>query len=65
VRITTCHSTGRTETGVMRMLDGERRTLIILSPWGQPPERTIAVIWDQLTEEEQRDVAAAFGLGSN
>jgi hypothetical protein len=62
VRITTCHSTGRTETGVLRYLDGERRTLVILAPWQQPIERTIATVWNQLTAEEQREVVAAFGL---
>lgn len=62
MRITTCHSTGRTETGVLRYLDGERRTLVILAPWQQPIERTIATVWNQLTAEEQREVVAAFGL---
>jgi len=62
VRITTCHSTGRTETGVLRYLDGERRTLVILCPWGQPVARMIGAIWNQLTEDEQREVAEAFDL---
>jgi hypothetical protein len=62
VRITTCHSTGRTETGVLRYLDGERRTLVIMAPWQQPIERTIASVWNLLTAEEQREVVAAFGL---
>jgi len=62
VRITTCHSTGRTETGVLRYLDGERRTLVVMAPWQQPIERTIAAVWNLLTEEEQREVVAAFGL---
>jgi hypothetical protein len=62
MRITTCHSTGRTETGVMRYLDGERRTLVILAPWQQPIERTIAAVWNLLTEAEQVEVIAAFGL---
>jgi len=62
VRITTSHSTGRTETGILRYLDGERKTLVISAPWGQPVERTIAAIWNQLTEDEQREVALAFGL---
>jgi len=62
VRITTCHSTGRTETGVLRYLDGERRTLVILAPWQQPIERTIAGVWNLLTAEEQAEVRAAFGL---
>jgi hypothetical protein len=63
VRITTCHSTGRTETGILRYLDGERRTLVIMAPWGQSTERTVASVWNQLTAEEQREVAAALGLG--
>jgi hypothetical protein len=63
MRITTCHSTGRTETGVTRLLDGERRSLIIMAPWNQPIDRTITAIWNQLTPDEQREVAEAFGLG--
>jgi hypothetical protein len=62
VKITTCHSTGRTETGILRSLDGERRTLVIMAPWGQPVAQTISAIWDQLTDAEQVEVAAAFGL---
>jgi len=62
MRVTTCHSTGRTETGVLRYLDGERRTLVIMAPWGQPVERTIASIWNLLTVDEQVEVVAAFGL---
>jgi hypothetical protein len=62
VRITTCYSTGRTETGVLRMLDGERRSLVIMCPWGQPPAQTVTKVWGQLTPAEQREVAAAFGL---
>jgi len=55
-------STGRTETGVTRYLDGERRTLVIMCPWGQSIEQTIAAVWNQLTEPEQIEVAEAFGL---
>jgi hypothetical protein len=62
MKITTTYSTGRTETGVMRLLDGERRTLVIMCPWGQPLAQTVAAIWNLLTEEEQREVVAAFGL---
>ncbi len=62
MRITTCHSTGRTETGVLRYLDGERRTLVIMAPWQQPIQRTIAAVWNLLTEEEQREVVVAFDL---
>jgi hypothetical protein len=64
VRITTSYSTGRTETGVLRYLDGERRTLVIMAPWGQPVDRTIAAIWNQLTTDEQTEVRVAFGLDS-
>jgi hypothetical protein len=62
MRITTCHSTGRTETGVLRYLDGERRTLVIMCPWGQPAERTVALVWNQLTTDEQQEIVKAFGL---
>jgi hypothetical protein len=43
-------------------LDGERRTLVIMAPWGQPIARTVAAIWNQLTQDEQVEVAAAYGL---
>jgi len=63
VRVTACYSTGRTQTGLLRGLDGEQRRIVISCPWGQDPARTVAAIWDQLTPAEQTEVAAAFGLG--
>lgn len=62
MRITVTYSTGRTETSVLRELDGQRRRLIISCPWGQPPARTVAAIWGQLSDDEQRELAEAFGL---
>jgi len=62
VRITTSYSTGQVKTGILRYLDGERRTLVIMCPWQQPIDQTVAAIWNQLTPEEQREVAEAFGL---
>lgn len=62
MRISVAYSTGRTETSVTRALDGQRRRLIISCPWGQPPARTVAAVWNQLTAEEQAEVAQAFGL---
>ncbi len=56
------YSTGRTETGVMRLLEGQRRTLVVLSPWGQPPLETLRRVAGQLTDEEAAEVAAAFGI---
>jgi hypothetical protein len=63
VRISTCHSTGRAEVAVFRLLDGERRSLTILCPWGQPLADTYRQVLPQLTAEEAVEVAAAFGLG--
>jgi hypothetical protein len=46
----------------MRTLDNDERRLIISTPWDQPDATTIAAIWNQLTPQEQREVALAFGL---
>jgi hypothetical protein len=54
------YSTGRTETGVMRMLDGERRSLVILCPWQQSPIDTVQRIRDQLTDDELRELTEAL-----
>jgi hypothetical protein len=62
LRVTVCYSTGRTRTTVLRSLDDDQRRLIISVPWGQPATTTLAAIADQLTEAEQAEVAAAFGL---
>jgi hypothetical protein len=63
MRVTACYSTGRTQTGLLRGLDGDERRIVISCPWGQDPARTVAAIWDQLTPAEQVEVAEAFGLG--
>jgi hypothetical protein len=62
VRISVVYSTGRVETGVMRTLDGQRRGLVVMCPWGQEPLETVRRLAGQLTEEEHREVAAAFGF---
>jgi hypothetical protein len=64
VRVTTVHSTGRTETGVLRMLDGRRRTIIVMAPWDQSLAETFRRIRDQLTPEEMTAVLEAFRLDS-
>jgi hypothetical protein len=64
VKIVTCHSAGRAETGIVRLLDGERRLLTIMAPWGQPLEETFRRIRDQLTDAEAAEVWQAFGLGT-
>jgi hypothetical protein len=63
MRIVTVHSSGHTETGVTRLLDGDRRTLTIMSPWGQPLGETLRAIWPELTPTERHEVWAAFDLG--
>ncbi len=66
MRITTCYSTGQTETTVTRGLesgqgpDYERR-LIISCPFGQSPIQTYVAVRDRLTEEEIAEVRKAFG----
>jgi len=49
----------------MRLLDGERRSLIIMSPWGQPIAETLRQVWPELTPAERVDVWAAFNLGGD
>ncbi len=62
MRVTVSRSTGATRTDIARSLDDDERRLIISTPWDQPDAKTIGLIWNQLTEEEQRVVAAAFNL---
>jgi hypothetical protein len=62
MRITVSRSTGATRTDIMRGLDDDERRLIITTPWDQPDAKTIGAVWNLLTAEEQREVAAAFGL---
>ena len=60
--VTTCYSTGRVETSVMRGLgDNDERRLIISCPWGQLPIQTYMAIRHQLTDEEIAEVRKAFG----
>jgi hypothetical protein len=61
MRITTCYSTGRTETTVIRGLDGDERRIILCCPWGELPIHTYVKIRHQLTQEEIRAVREAFG----
>jgi hypothetical protein len=63
VRITVSRSTGATRTQILRTLgDNDERRLIINSPWQQTDSEIIGTVWNQLTAEEQVEVAAAFGL---
>jgi hypothetical protein len=62
VRITVSRSTDRTTTHLMRSLDDDQRRLVIATPWDQPDAKTIGLVWNQLTPEEQHEVAEAFGL---
>jgi len=64
MRIQTCYSTDRTESGIMRTLDGDRRTLILLCTWGELPIHTYLAVRDQLTDEEITEVRKAFGWDS-
>jgi hypothetical protein len=62
MRVTVCRSVDRTTTTVMRELDGERRRLIVQTPWTQRPTETYYAVLDQLTSEEAEALAAAFDL---
>jgi hypothetical protein len=65
VRISFVYSTGRTETGVLRMLEGQRRSLIVMCPWRQTPAATFAAVRSQLTPEEEAELAAGLGLNGH
>ncbi len=60
--IVTVYAPLRDEVTVMRVLDGERRRLAILCRFGQSLAEVYAAVADQLTDDEQVEVAAAFGL---
>jgi DNA-binding cell septation regulator SpoVG len=62
VRITLTFSTGRTECHVMRVLDLQRRGLVIACPWRQTPAETFQQVRHLLSEEEAAEVADALGL---
>jgi hypothetical protein len=56
------YSTGRDECHVMRLLDLQRRGLVICCPWRQSPAETLRQVRHLLTPEEAAQVAEAFGL---
>jgi hypothetical protein len=62
MRITFVYSTGRTETGIVRMLEGKRRSLVVACSWRQTPTETYLAVRDQLTSEEAVELASALGL---
>jgi hypothetical protein len=62
VKISFCYSPNRTEASVMRMLDGERRSLIVMAGWRQSPIETFMEIRHQLTSDEATEVKIALGL---
>ncbi len=55
-------STGRTECHVMRLLDLQRKGLVIACPWRQTPAETFRQIRHLLSDEEAAEVAQALGL---
>jgi hypothetical protein len=63
VRITLTFSTGRTECHVMRVLDLQRKTLIIACPWQQTPAETLRQVRHLLSDEEAAEVAEALSIG--
>jgi DNA-binding cell septation regulator SpoVG len=62
VTITLTFSTGRTECHVMRVLDMQRKGLVIACPWQQPPAETYRRVRHLLSDEEAREVSEALGL---
>jgi hypothetical protein len=62
MRVTICRSTERTAATVARTLDGDKRRLVISTPWRQQPSETWQQIRPMLTDDEARAVAAAFDL---
>jgi len=55
-------STGRVECHVMRVLDMQRKGLVIACPWSQPPAQTLEQVRHLLSAEEAAEVATALGL---
>jgi hypothetical protein len=62
MRITLMFSTGRVECHVMRLLDMQRKSVIIACPWQQPPAETYRQVRHLLSDEEAAQVAEALGL---
>jgi hypothetical protein len=62
MKISFVYSPNRTEANVLRMLDGERRSLIVMAAWRQPPVETFMAIRSQLTDSEATEVKNALGL---
>jgi len=62
VRISFVYSTSRTEVNVLRMLEGQRRSLVIMCPAGQMPVQTLLKVRDQLTQDELLEIVQVLGL---
>jgi hypothetical protein len=62
MEIVVVRSVGRTETGVFRLMDGQRRSLRLYAPYGWTDGRIFADVAGRLTATEQVEVAAALGL---
>jgi DNA-binding cell septation regulator SpoVG len=62
VRVTLTFSTGRVECHVMRVLDMQRKSVIIACPWRQSPAETYRQVRHLLSDEEAVEVAEALGL---
>jgi hypothetical protein len=63
MEVVTIHSQARTEISpVFRLLDGQRRRLVVHAPYGYDLGTIYVALLPQLTAEEAAEVARAFGL---
>jgi hypothetical protein len=62
VEVVIVRGQGRTETGIFRLLDGQRRRVVIHAAWGLRDGAVLAAVADRLSATERADVAAALGL---
>jgi hypothetical protein len=53
---------GRTEVSLFRLLDGQRRRVVIHAAWGLRDRAVLHAVAAQLSDSERVEVAAALGL---
>src|SRR6266536_683667 len=61
MQVTLTFSTGKTECHVMRLLDMQRKSVIIACPWRQTPAETYRQVRHLLSDEEAAEVAEPIG----
>ncbi len=63
MRVTMVYSASRArEVGVMRVLDGRRRRLVLAAGWHLTPREIVDLAAPQITPEELAELRQALGL---